>query len=757
MGAVLVQNPGAVDSFSGAGQTTAAYNWATSALTPTVGNKILFGVDTYYSAATTVTMTDNASPPNTYTARAQVDNAKDTQVVWFECDVTHLASGGGLISTLNFTGASVAFPTFVPTEWSGLTTAGFDTSATIGYDPSTTTTFPIGPTGTLAQAAELAVSIFSVANSQATVGYSIPSGWTVLQLQQDDNAFNSTATAYEVVASTTAISATWTASTGVTSPGSVAGSIATFKIASASVPAAAPFVQQTAAVGATATFTPGSYSNSPTSYQWYRNGVLISGATSSSYTTPTVASTDNGAFFSVVATNGAGAGPAVGAYLFVPNIKTQYGQKTESAWLFKRDHRQGPNAYGILRKAIQAAGPGAGYVLWGNWWWPAASGLTASIAESGTAASTQSATSAQSATGSESGAAADTPSATAADTAAISEAGSGADTSSNVLGLASAIAESGSAGDTPASALAAAAAIAESGAAADSNSSALAATVTASEAGSAADSPAGALAASSTVAESGSAADTPAGSMTAAAAIAESGSAAETESASVSGGGSYSGSASESGSAAETESAIAAMATATSEAGSAADTPSAGMTAAATTAEAGSAADTPASSMTAAGTVAEAGTAVESESASMAAAGTLAEAGSAADTESSVNGKNGTVAESGSAADTPASSATMTAVQAEAGAAVDQPTGTVSFSAQVTEAGFAFDLVALLANGFVLADDTWVVTARGATWHVGPRSANAAAAARRTSWVVGARQTEAQAAPRPPEVTPEKR
>src|SRR5207302_1607376 len=45
----------------------------------------------------------------------------------------------------------------------------------------------------------------------------------------------------------------------------------------------------------------------PLSYQWNKNGSAISGATSSTYTTPATTSTDNGAQFTVTITNSAGA------------------------------------------------------------------------------------------------------------------------------------------------------------------------------------------------------------------------------------------------------------------------------------------------------------------------------------------------------------------------------------------------------------------------------------------------------------------
>ena len=56
----------------------------------------------------------------------------------------------------------------------------------------------------------------------------------------------------------------------------------------------------------------------PISYQWRRNGIAISGATAASYTTPplTIAA-DNGAAFSVVATNALGTATSTAATLTV--------------------------------------------------------------------------------------------------------------------------------------------------------------------------------------------------------------------------------------------------------------------------------------------------------------------------------------------------------------------------------------------------------------------------------------------------------
>lgn len=60
---------------------------------------------------------------------------------------------------------------------------------------------------------------------------------------------------------------------------------------------------QTVITGQTATFSVVATGTAPLSYQWLRNGVAISGATASSYTTPPTTLGDNGALYSVTVTN----------------------------------------------------------------------------------------------------------------------------------------------------------------------------------------------------------------------------------------------------------------------------------------------------------------------------------------------------------------------------------------------------------------------------------------------------------------------
>jgi len=70
---------------------------------------------------------------------------------------------------------------------------------------------------------------------------------------------------------------------------------------------------QTVTVGQTATFSVTGSGTGPLTYQWYKNGVAISGATSNTYTTPPTVTGDSGAVFTVRVSNPTGSatsGPA---------------------------------------------------------------------------------------------------------------------------------------------------------------------------------------------------------------------------------------------------------------------------------------------------------------------------------------------------------------------------------------------------------------------------------------------------------------
>jgi len=91
---------------------------------------------------------------------------------------------------------------------------------------------------------------------------------------------------------------------------------------------------KTVAVGQTATFSVAASGSAPLNYQWQKSGTPISGATSSSYTTPATTSTDNGALFAVVVSNSIGKVTSGSATLTVnsaPSITAQPVSKTVTA------------------------------------------------------------------------------------------------------------------------------------------------------------------------------------------------------------------------------------------------------------------------------------------------------------------------------------------------------------------------------------------------------------------------------------------
>jgi hypothetical protein len=115
------------------------------------------------------------------------------------------------------------------------------------------------------------------------------------------------------------------------SAGSVTSAVATLTVnaAAASPTIATQPSNQSVTVGQTATFSVTATGAAPLSYQWQKNSANISGAMSSSYTTPATATTDNGAKFDVIVSNTAGSQTSTMAALTVnssavaPTITTQ--------------------------------------------------------------------------------------------------------------------------------------------------------------------------------------------------------------------------------------------------------------------------------------------------------------------------------------------------------------------------------------------------------------------------------------------------
>src|SRR5712672_1432096 len=76
-------------------------------------------------------------------------------------------------------------------------------------------------------------------------------------------------------------------------------------------------VSRTVTAGQTAPFAVAATGTAPFSYQWYKNTTAISGAMSSSYTTPATTTSDSGSLFKVIITNSAGSVTSASATLTV--------------------------------------------------------------------------------------------------------------------------------------------------------------------------------------------------------------------------------------------------------------------------------------------------------------------------------------------------------------------------------------------------------------------------------------------------------
>src|SRR5271169_3121949 len=87
---------------------------------------------------------------------------------------------------------------------------------------------------------------------------------------------------------------------------------------------------QTVTVGQTATFSVTATGSGPLTYQWYVNGVPITGATSSSYTTPPTTAGQSGSVYTVTVSNSVGSVTSNGATLTVQVIPPVAGSLVPS-------------------------------------------------------------------------------------------------------------------------------------------------------------------------------------------------------------------------------------------------------------------------------------------------------------------------------------------------------------------------------------------------------------------------------------------
>jgi hypothetical protein len=164
----------------------------------------------------------------------------------------------------------------------------------------------------------------------------VPSGGTVVNgvCGSSNGATLSSAPTANLCSAGTASSMTGTGPWNWACAGSGGGTTASCSAQLQSGSGVAPSIttqpqNQTVTVGAMAKFSVVATGTTPLSYQWYKNMVAISGATSASYTTPATVTGDNGSAFTVQVSNGAGSITSNAAILTVtttavaPTITTQ--------------------------------------------------------------------------------------------------------------------------------------------------------------------------------------------------------------------------------------------------------------------------------------------------------------------------------------------------------------------------------------------------------------------------------------------------
>ena len=164
-----------------------------------------------------------------------------------------------------------------------------------------------------------------------TATYSVTATGTAplsYQWQKNGTAVaGATSASYTTPAETTADSGASFAVVVSNSAGSVTSRGAKLNVAAAGGPVAPSITVQPAdqsiRAGQTATYSVTATGTAPLTYQWQRNGTVIAGATSASYTTPTQSTTDNGATFAVVVRNSAGSATSRSARLSVTSALTQ--------------------------------------------------------------------------------------------------------------------------------------------------------------------------------------------------------------------------------------------------------------------------------------------------------------------------------------------------------------------------------------------------------------------------------------------------
>src|SRR5712671_1889579 len=209
----------------------------------------------------------------------------------------------------------------------GSNVSGMNFTASASTGAPTITAQPASQTVTTGQAAGFTVVATGTAplsyqwqKNGVSIGGATSASYTTPATTTSDNGAT-----FRVVVSNTAGTATSGAATLTVNATTVAPAIV-------GQPA-----NQTVTAGQTASFAVAATGTAPLTYQWQKSGVNIAGANSATYTTPTTATSDNGATFAAVVSNTAGSVTSATAILTVnaavvaPTITAQPVNQTVTA------------------------------------------------------------------------------------------------------------------------------------------------------------------------------------------------------------------------------------------------------------------------------------------------------------------------------------------------------------------------------------------------------------------------------------------
>jgi hypothetical protein len=242
----------------------------------------------------------------------------------------------------NITGAtSVSYTTPATTTADSGSTFQVVVSNAAGNTPSTTVTLTVSAAAVAPTITTQPVSQTVTAGQAATFSVTA-TGAAPLTYQWKKNGANisgATSASYTTPATTTADSGSMYQVVVSNAAGNTPSTTVTLTVSAAAV---APTittqpVSQTVTAGQAATFSVTATGTAPLTYQWKKNAVNISGATSASYTTPATATTDSGSTFQVVVSNAAGNSPSATATLTVnaaavaPTITAQPSDQSVTA------------------------------------------------------------------------------------------------------------------------------------------------------------------------------------------------------------------------------------------------------------------------------------------------------------------------------------------------------------------------------------------------------------------------------------------